>query len=388
VAIQRGRSLQRPFELLRALPVLTKDEVREKLPELCASDVSRRRWFYNASGGSTGSPVQVIQDTWFRDAQRAVRMVFDRWAGYRIGEAKVVYWGSERDLRGGSKIATSVYRWLANERWINAFEDNCSSGAEVLSAMQRQRSAHLVGYADSLFQLARSARATDRRDVPKPRAIVSSAGTLDSKMRDEIISAFGAPVFNRYGSREVGDMACECAHHGGLHVAAPAHVVEIMDDEGVPCPPGVMGHIVVTPLSNWAMPLVRYAIGDMGVWEDELCECPIKWPLLSQVYGRSSDILINDSGGRVHGEYFTHLFYGCTWVKQFQVVQESRGWLVVRIVKSEGVSEEMVNRDLAVVERGIRQAMGHTCRMELRFVDSIEATPSGKYRFTISKVGT
>ena len=91
-----------------------------------------------------------------------------------------------------------------------------------------------------------------------------TAGTLFEPIRQTIESVFQAPVFNRYGSREVGDIACECEAHSGLHVALPTQFVEILRPDGTAAGPGEIGEIVVTSLTNFAMPLIRYRIGIVG----------------------------------------------------------------------------------------------------------------------------
>ena len=105
-------------------------------------------------------------------------------------------------------------------------------------------------------------------------AIMTSAGTLHPLMREKIETAFQCKVFNRYGSREVGDIASECEAHAGLHVFPSGNYIEIVDDQGHPVPNGEEGNILVTNLYNYAMPLIRYYIGDRGVLSrSDRCAC-------------------------------------------------------------------------------------------------------------------
>jgi phenylacetate-CoA ligase len=384
LAWSRNNDLADPIAILRALPILTKDDVRSGFMALISRELTERKWFYNASGGSTGDPLRLIQDLKFRDSQRATRMLFDNWTGYHIGMRKVIFWGSERDMRGETGAPTRVYRWLANELWINAFAVGADAHLPIARQIREARPAQVLAYVDSLYHLSRDVDPTELAGAPKPGAIISSAGTLHPWMRKHIESVFEAPVFNRYGSREAGDMACECHLHRGLHVVLPQHVLEIVDDEGNPCPPGVEGHVLVTPLTNLAMPLLRYRIGDIAAWAEEPCPCGLSWPLLEHVHGRSSDVLVAADGTRVHGEYFTHLFYGLDWVRRFQLVQETVDRLVLSIVQVPGAQMRIVEADTERLLPEIRRVMGPNCRVVIRFVETIPPLPSGKHRFTVS----
>jgi len=217
---------------------------------------------------------------------------------------------------------------------------------------------------------------------------MTSAGTLYGLMRETIQRVFRAPVFNRYGSREVGDIACECEAHQGLHVCPVTHYVEILREDGTPARPGEVGEIVVTSLTNYAMPLIRYRIGDMGAWAEKDCSCGRNWPLLKEVTGRVTDSFVSASGTRVHGEYFTHLLYFRDWVKKFQFLQESYTRIRLLIVPAVPPDQAkwIVEQERADLEAKVQLVMGPECSLEIELVSDIPPSPSGKYRYTISKV--
>src|SRR5262249_25791653 len=96
-----------------------------------------------------------------------------------------------------------------------------------------QRPKLIIAYVDSIFELARFAE-RERLAIRPQSAIITSAGTLTVFMRETIESVFQCKVFDRYGSREVGDIAGECAAHNGLHVFPWGCYVEVVDEEGTP----------------------------------------------------------------------------------------------------------------------------------------------------------
>jgi phenylacetate-CoA ligase len=373
---------------LSELPLLTKTTIREFWEDLKSQDLKSREWFYNTSGGSTGEPVRLIQDYVFREHVRAVKAFYDLWTGYRAGMPKIVLWGSERDLfLGRERLRTRLGRWLRNEYWLNAFRMGPSEMRECLRLINTVRPVQILAYAEAAYELARFAEREGLKVYP-PRAVMTSAGTLYTYMRETIQRVFNAPVFNRYGSREVGDIACECEAHKGLHVCPVMNYVEILREDGTPAAPGEVGEVVVTSLTNYAMPLIRYRIGDMAVWAEEKCSCGRAWPLLKTVIGRVSDTFITRDGTRVHGEYFTHLIYFRDWIQKFQFIQENYDLVTLLVVPSCEFekAKQIVEHDYQDLLHKIQIVMGRSCRLEIKLVEDIPPSPSGKYRYTISKV--
>jgi len=244
----------------------------------------------------------------------------------------------------------------------------------------------LLAYAQSLYQWARFIEGAGL-EVVSPRTIMTSATTLDASMRACIERVFQAPVHDRYGSREVGGIACENGDGQGLVVMAPTQYVEVLTPDGSACGVGGVGEIVVTSLTNLSMPLLRYRIGDAGI----LGPAPvgaIAWPRLAEVAGRVTDIFYTAQGDQVYGGFFTQLFYHRPWIEQFQVVQEAYDHIRVRVVLAHDRRPD--GSTMAAVEEiraRIRKVMGASCRVDFDFVDTIAPTSTGKRRYTISELG-
>lgn len=370
------------------IPFLTKDIIRLRFEDLKSKDLPARKWYENTSGGSTGEPVRFIQDKEYHGWLTAVKILFDLWSGYRLSEKKICLWGSERDIfRGGESSKIKFGRWLSGERWINAFRMTPLQMRDFVNQINNYKPIQILAYAENIYELSHFI-AQEGLTVYNPKSIMTSAGTLHQHMREIIEKIFKAPVFNRYGSREVGDIACECVHHRGLHVSAHTHYIEIIRPDNTPAENGEEGEIVVTLLTNYAMPLIRYRIGDMGEWAENHCACGISWPLLKKITGRVTDIFLIKDFTKINGEYFTHLFYFQDWVKKFQVIQEDFEYIRILIVPRENRDNfyEYYSQELEVISNKIYLVMGSDCRIKYEFVDDIAPTGSGKYRYTISKV--
>jgi phenylacetate-CoA ligase len=144
----------------------------------------------------------------------------------------------------------------------------------------------------------------------------------------------------------------------------------------------VPGRILVTDLTNYTMPFLRYQLEDIGSWAEGLCACGRPFRRLAKIWGRSTDFVVTPQGKIIHGEYFTHLFYGLPQIQTFQLVQETRESVRLEYVLRPGVTEF----PLEELHRRTQAVLGASVLCEIKRVDQISRPASGKHRFTISKV--
>jgi phenylacetate-CoA ligase len=241
-----------------------------------------------------------------------------------------------------------------------------------------------VSYAGAIYELARFA---DRNRIPVrgQNGIVSTGGTLFPSRRETIERVFGCRVFNQYGSREMGVFACELPGCEGLWIAPWNCHVEIVDSQGMPVDDGVEGEIVVTSLTNFAMPLIRYRIGDRGaLMAPGAGPHPLASRTLECVTGRTGDAFRCRDGTIVSAAYWAPLLYFREWVGEFQVIQKSEDWIVFRFVL-DGVAEVPAGAWEEICS-GVRTAFGAGCRVDKEVVDEIPVLSSGKRRYVISEI--
>ncbi|GAI39416.1 unnamed protein product, partial [marine sediment metagenome] len=259
-ALPKGQ-LVRHCQAWRELPVLTKEDIQTERGRI-AADGLQGHVHESATGGSTGEPLRFWQDDNYRrhnvvDLYRSYEM-----CGWRPGDRVVHAWGADLDAAdhvGARAVLTD--RLLHNRLFINTFGMERCKIPEHAHRIADFKPELVVGYASSLDLFAEVIRHANI-DI-KPKAIQSSAETLDPRVRKRVEAAFQARVFDRYGGRECGVVAHECELHKGWHIFSNTHVVEILDDDWLPMACGTMGNIVITNLNNYAMPFVRYAVGDL-----------------------------------------------------------------------------------------------------------------------------
>lgn len=372
-----------PEEYLRRFPLLTKSLIREKRELLTSTDLKRRKWYRNTSGGSTGEPVILIQDREYAARIGAITLLFSHLVGGELGELEVNLWASLRDIRTGTESwRARLVRSLIRSEYLNATEMTPESMRAYIGYVNQERPKLIIGYVNSLHELACFAEQVGMEVIPQS-AIISTAGTLSPMVREKIETVFKCRVYDRYGSREVGDIAFERPGFTGLWVAPWGNYIEILDDKGNPVPEGTEGNIAITSLTNYAMPLIRYMIGDMGILAPDSTPRPENSQLLLAVTGRLLDYFRSPNGTYIHTSFFIMLLFFRDWIKQYQVIQKDYLQIVIRFVLKD---QEPTESELLEIKSNIRKEMGEDCSIDIEFVDHIAASPSGKYRYTICEI--
>ncbi len=373
-----------PFEYLRTFPILTKDILRAQFDRLKSNDLDKRHWCYATSGGSTGEPARFIQDWDFNARAGATTLLYAKLIGKEIGDLHVLLWGSMQDVVGCTEgWRAPIINRLTNTHILSAFQMKPEMMREYVAYINARRPRLIEAYAESLYVLARFAEKECLTVMP-PAAIITTATMLFPYMREQIERVFGCKVYNRYGSREVGDIGCQVPGMDGLWVSPWANYLEIVDDAGNRVPDGTQGAILITSLTNRAMPIIRYKIGDLGVLAPQE-NSSRKYPgqVLEDVLGRITDLFQTKDGTPVPGYYFIMLLFFKTWIRQYQVIQKDYEHFVFKIIPSD---EPPRQEDLEEIERRTRHMFGEDCKVEIEFVDEIQPCASGKFRYTISEI--
>jgi phenylacetate-CoA ligase len=156
--------------------------------------------------------------------------------------------------------------------------------AEQLEWLQREDPAYLIAGPADVLALAREFLAR-RLTLSNLKEVQSLGGGLSADVRAACRDAWNAPLTHIYRAEEVGPLALQCPEHERFHIQSEQALVEVLNEQGKPCGVGEIGRVVVTPLNNFAMPLVRYDVGDTAEIGPP-CACRRGLPVLTQIIGR------------------------------------------------------------------------------------------------------
>ncbi|NCC71067.1 phenylacetate--CoA ligase family protein [bacterium] len=364
------------MENFEKIPILTKKIIREEFENLKSKNLKNFKWEYNTSGGSSGEPARFIQDNNYKSYNIANKMYLKILAGAQIGGKELRFWGSERDILEGKEDLKIILRNKIYNRFeINMFKLNYSDIPKHLDFWNKYKPEWIEAYVHIMYEFAKYAIKYNIK-VYAPKGILCTAGSLDFEMRKTIEKAFNIRVFNRYGSREVGDIACEDKTNLGLRISVWNNKLEILDSNMKPTKE--LGKIYITNLNNYAMPLIRYEIGDMGIKAS-------KWGYLKEINGRITSIFKTKEGGFFDGCYFRTILSYKDWIKQFQIIQTDYDEIVYNIVPMEK-NFKIPLKEKKEISKNVQKLLGKNCKVKFNIVNKIDNLKSGKYLYTRSEI--
>jgi phenylacetate-CoA ligase len=372
------------LEDIKKFPLLTKDIIRNHFDKLYR--FRDKTYYRNTSGGSTGEPVIFYQDKEYLSWANANKRLFNEWAGRKLGDPMVKLWGLLSDILGNSQgFKGHLRQQVSGITILNTYRMTEEDMYRYVKKMNKIKPRLILAYTNSIEELTRFIQ-EHHLSVYSPSAVMTAAGVLYPEVKAKIEEVFHTTVFNRYGSREVSDMACNCEKDEGLHMIPAVHYLEIVDDEGRQVKPGIPGNIIVTLLTNYTMPLIRYKIDDRGILSEKACSCGRGFPLLKKVEGRIRCIFKNKQGDLIDGGVFIRLFYFRENIKQFQVIQESLEQITINIVLKNKKQPKIAEKDFLEISESIKKIMKSNIMITYNLVDVINPSPSGKYGYVFSKV--
>jgi phenylacetate-CoA ligase len=367
------------------LPALRRDDLRHRTDQLLSSAFPQSELRTSVTGGTTSTPVHFHRDIEALRNKTALQLQLNSWTGFHEGDSVLMLWGAHRDL-----AMKPSWRWRFYEetllRRIPAPSGFISE--EILERFRLRYEQHRpkVIYAYTNVLAAFAAYLKEHGLRHRPQTMIVTAELLTTPNRALIESVFDRPVFDHYGSRDIGMIASECDHHQGLHFHPWCSYVEFEPIGKTPDGPAY--RLLVTDLLNYGQPFIRYDTGDCVVLAEHSCHCGRWFPLIKRVLGRVTDGFILPDGGIVSGTAIATqmAMVGETFraISQVQFVQRSPLDVHLRyVVTPESGSS---SQELHSICNGIDALAKQPMRWTLEQVADIPRESSGKSRLCVSEV--
>ncbi|MCP4642683.1 MAG: phenylacetate--CoA ligase family protein, partial [bacterium] len=373
----------RPFEALKAFPLLDKDSVQSSegdyLPR-CFADIPH---YETTTGGTSGNQLKFYLD----DVSPSMEMAFQhrQWlrVGYTTRHRKATFRGvSFRDLPSG---VFWQYNPIYNELQFSPFHMSEANLGAYVGQILKFKPTYLHGYPSAVDILAEYVLRHGLTDsMPEIRAALLGSEASTQAQRERIERAFRARAFTWYGHSERVILAGECEKTDSYHQFPDYGVLEIIDEDGNPCDEeGQRGELVGTGLLNRCMPLIRYRTGDYATRLGPQCECGRCWDRFTNVEGRwKQDMVTGRTGSRIsiaalnmHGPMFDR-------VVRYQYYQDTLGQCVLKVMTAPDFTE----RDRLAIESAYCLKVQGEMQFTVEIVDDIPLTARGKLKLLDSRL--
>jgi phenylacetate-CoA ligase len=367
---------------LNKLPILTKEIVNSNFNGLYARNYPKKDLILSSTGGSTAAPMKFyIDNKWDANNMAAAYRSWS-WAGYNLGDKMAYLWSAPSDVEESRRVMAKIRNFFLRTIWLDAFHLTEETMNKYITTLTNFKPKVINTYSSVIYTFSEYINTKGLKNV-KLDAILTTSDMLYDYRRKSIENAFNCEVFDYYSGRDTSLQAAECSEHFGYHLSIENAVVEFMiGNEHVSA--GETGSLILTDLCNFAMPLIRYEIGDLGAPSDERCPCGRNLPIMKSLKGRTYDYILASDGRLLAGIFFHHILvhHEIQGIKEFQIVQLTKEKIIVYIVKNEKEKTEDINRFISLIKENV----GDKVEVELQYVSSIQRTSAGKLMHVISKL--
>lgn len=252
---------------------------------------------------------------------------------------------------------------------------------QQLEWLLRKRAPYLMTSSSNALALAYTATPKQARELAL-EIVLAVAETILPQARKMVAERLGAVMAGVYSCQEFGYIATECPDEPCYHVVAENVLVEILDDNGAPVKPGETGQVVITSFYNYAMPFIRYALGDVATAGPELCRCGRTLPVIAEVDGRTRHAFVFKDGSRVWPRLWNFQVSDFVACREFQLVQLDHENIEFRYVPDDSGRAP----DAAGLNAYLKQKLHASAETRLAPMAKLPRGPGGKLTPFVSMV--
>ena len=366
---------------LSIIPLTSKKDLQSlSVEEVVARGVDPEHLISHRTSGSSGEPFTILR-TWLEERLLgALRLRALHCLGLRVRDRTASIALVRPTHPHDNQLPLRILQALGLYRKLQI--DCLLPPENILRALRHFRPDVLTGFSGVISYLSQIMN-DNYRQVIRPRFLVVGAEVLTPLMRHQITKAFETPVFEVYGSHEFNLVASECKETGELHTCDDCMIVEVLKD-GRPAAIGERGEVVGTSLHSFAMPFIRYQLGDIVTKGFETCMCGQPFSTIRTVQGRMLDYFPLPGGRMMHPYEITgtHLLGAVSWIRQYQLIQEQVDRVILWVVPN----TTPTNQELVQLEESVKSLLGEGVEFRVILVSEIQLEPNGKFRVSRSLV--
>jgi phenylacetate-CoA ligase len=366
------------------VPILERAEVATHFADMRVADLSREfgATIEVQTSGTLGTPLNVVVNQMVPLSTNAALARLVRWFGLDASKSLATIKTFPGDHSAKYPAGKTAKGWLSGQPAEHFLLDVATPIDLQLEWLSRVRTSYLITYPSNAYALAEALSLEKGRGLGI-EAVFGFAETVPDGARELVGERFGARLIPYYSTREVGVIAVQCPETPHYHLAAENVVVELLDDEGNDVPVGERGRVVITGLQNYAMPFIRYAIGDVAIASDRICPCGRSLPVIQRIEGRVRNAFTFRDGKRIWPRgWLAREMQAFVPFRQYQLVQKDFETIEFRYVP-DGTGREP---DLSGLNAFAKRMMHPSVEIALISMPVLPRGPSGKFEDFISLV--
>lgn len=361
---------------IKKIPILNRMDIVKNYPQsIVSKSFNVKKCYERSTSGSSGIPITVAFDN------------------FSVRNYELI--GIRSLLLTGHKILDRIaYIWYPPFRKDRLYErlgilkktyisvDNTPE--LILEKLAKINYKTIYCYPSVLFEIAKKLDNSNYKI--KPKRIITQGELLTKEVRKFIEEKFDCKTFNHYGTTEFYIIASECRYHDGMHVNMDNLIVEIKNKDGNTSIDYGKGSFIITGLTNKAMPLIRYEIGDIGSIKNEKCNCGLEFPKIDLFEGRNDDFIQLPSG-KIIGprKIATNLYKIFTFtnkIEKYRIVQNMTEKFIVDIVPGNKFNENVITEFKNILQKVLEEPV----TIKIKIKKNIPKNLHGKLRSIESKV--
>jgi phenylacetate-CoA ligase len=361
----------RNWDSLYDFPIINKKILKDNFNDFLSSAYKINSLNTGQTSGSYGTPF-----TFYFTKQKKARKT-----------AEIIHYNEKIGFTLGMSHAhialrkkTSFELFLQNQILIKPVGMGYEWSERVWNIFKRRNLKVIVGYTSALLMLAEWLQSQEKPDLYRPKVVIAIAEPLGLERRLYLEEQFRATVISRYACTEVGLIAQERIDDRRFYTNNASLFLEVvtLDDEK-PVMLGETGRLLITDLYSYAMPLIRYDIGDIvKLSADSLNERRIT--VLDSVEGRSVEIITSSDGKKISPIAIDDVFDGLVDINRFQFIQKDLCNYLVRLI-----AKPVQDRDACIASR-LHSILGKKVNIKFEYVNDLPTLPSGKRPYIINEV--
>lgn len=369
---------------IQKFPLLEKKDVKDNYYNLINPTIAKNKHLITTTGGSTAEPMRFLH---IKGLTRSKEKVFitDGWkrAGYSIGDKVVQLKG--RSVGNPSKNIFWEHEYIQNYLEMDSNYLSDKNIPFFLNKMNDFKPEFIIAFPSSIYLIAKYIKKHNLKvQIPTVRSIFLASENVYSWQRKVLEEVFKCRIFSHYGHSEMLLLGMECEDSHSLHFFPEYGYLELLDKHGqyITQDNGI-GEIVGTSFDNNLMPFIRYKTQDFGVHQKNPCTCGRNYSILKDVEGRMQEFLVTKDErlisittmGAAHFDILDT-------VSETQYYQDKKGEIIFKIVPKNDFTEK--NKES--IKKAIEEKTGKGCKVEVKIVDGIKRTKSGKHMMLDQKL--